>query len=205
MSPDWEMFDNIQFGGATMGLTFYTDLADFASLKTEDFSEITLGQFATASCDEPFDSTTDNACFAPGDIASRISFRTLESTNCPTCMTSYGPDYPQCAPGIMQKQISTPGDNIQIDFTGNVKKVGTHFYNGAFMAYVYDSNGNLLGAKYVPAYTCTGGYWGVKSQKEIGRVVLGMANETIFLDYVLFGSKFPWAMFIPKKQLPNPQ
>lgn len=59
-------------GGQTEALTFWNSRAAFAAafpgLPTEDFSGTLVAPGAVASCPPPFNSSTNNACFAAGAI-----------------------------------------------------------------------------------------------------------------------------------------
>jgi hypothetical protein len=59
-------------GGHTEALTLWNSRAAFAAafpgLPTEAFLGTLVGSGAIVSCDPPFNSTTNNACFAPGGI-----------------------------------------------------------------------------------------------------------------------------------------
>lgn len=194
---DSVMVDNIQFGGLPMGLTFYTSQTTFpGGLKSEDFTESPVAESSVLQCDEPIDSSTNNSCFSTGDITAGVSFSTVDSISCPTCMTVFG-DNSVC--GNSPKTLGTfpGGDRLQIDFSGKVKTAGFYVYNSIFLVYVYGENDELLGSAYVTQYECAGGFWGVKSKKTITRLVLGQVPTTVYLDYVLFGGGFPWPMFLP--------
>jgi len=118
-------------------------------------------------------------------------------------MAVYPPDacnvgIPPTPPTPSTPLIHSPGDNIQIDFTGTVKKIGFNVLSQPFLAYIYDTNGTLLGAVFFPGSPCpTIGNLGVKSDKPIGKIVLGQLNEAVYITNVLFDSGFQWPMFLP--------
>lgn len=63
-------------GGHIEALTFWNNRASFAAafpgLPTESFSGTIVGGGAIVSCDPPFNSSTNNACFTPGAIMAGI-------------------------------------------------------------------------------------------------------------------------------------
>ena len=63
-------------GGQTEALTFWNNRASFAAafpgLPTESFSGTIVSAGAIVSCDPPFNSSTNNACFTPGAIMAGV-------------------------------------------------------------------------------------------------------------------------------------
>ena len=63
-------------GGHTEALTFWNNRASFAAafpgLPTESFAGTIVSAGAIVSCDPPFNSSTNNACFTPGAIMAGV-------------------------------------------------------------------------------------------------------------------------------------
>lgn len=198
--PRSECVDNIQFGGSPMGLTFFNTEADFrkvrSTLPKEDFSESTVADSIMQLCDEPINSTTNQAnCFQPGDILSGISFQTVDSlgAGCPTCMGIYGRNYGVVA-NTNPLLTAAPPDTLEIAFSANnIYYVGIDVYTPSLFS-IYDTNNNLLG-NVVRIPTSYGDLQGIRSTKPIGRIQTD--NPGVVIGAVQFGSKFPWPMFLP--------
>ena len=194
-----ECIDNIQFGSFPTGLTFYSTEADFkkarANLPREDFSESPVPDATPQICNEPIDSTTNEAgCFTPGDILPNITFQTENSLNqtCPACMVLYGPNTGPLANTTPLLNVNPP-DHLEIGFPGkNVHFTGMILYMGLMS--IYGPNDTLLGtAVHFPSGS-TLDFWGVESTEPISRITI---YGSPFLSDVIFGGKFPWPMYLP--------
>ena len=201
---DHECVDNIQFGGSPRGLTFYSTEADFTkarnNLPKEDFSKSPVTATGPPLlCDEPIDSTTNQAgCFSPGDILPNITFQTEESLSpfCPNCLGLYGPNT-----GILGNATPflavNPPDLLEISFSGQrVHYAGMNLYLITLVS-IYGPDDTLLGTTIsypaAPIFT----FKGVRSFEPISRITITGVSGPSVLDYIMFGGKFPWAMYQP--------
>lgn len=196
-----EFVDNIHFGGKPEHLTFFTDRHTFTTenkpLKKIDFSAVPVPPWPGTEliCDEPINSTTDNACVAPGDIAEGISLGALKDTLCPDCMYFAGTGY-LCEGG--PKTLRNPNDVTEITFTEPVTYAGISTpHITPIYAYVYGPENELMGVDFLLEGHCSGTFWGVVSDRPISRIELGREYTNVLLSEIYFGNRFPWAMFLP--------
>lgn len=205
---DFDLIDNIRFGGSLAGLTFFDNQAAFLmarpGLPVEDFEESTA-TFPTG-CDEPINSAaTLPGCFVPGDILPGISFQTVEKDricaggSCPMAVVPSGSFV-----GVTSDMIGPNNfvQNLEIMFAKkNVRYFGTDAVvilgGPADMLFsVYDDHDNFLGSALRNIGT-TPVFFGVVASKHISRITVtnpGPATEVV--DNVRFGA-FPWQSIIP--------
>lgn len=195
----FEMVDDIQFGGSLADLTFYQTEADFrnasGTLLLEDFSEAPVPDNMANICNEPIDGSSNQpGCFAPGDILPNISFQTENSLyqGCPACMVLFGKmtGFDNTTPMI--GVLSYP-DLLEVSFSGRrVDFVGMKLGVTPYIS-VYGTDDALLGSAVNIPPASSLDFWGVVSQKPIGRITIYGA----YLDDIMFGARFPWPMFLP--------
>jgi hypothetical protein len=204
-NAEYEMVDNIRFGGSPAGLTFYDSQASFLTarpgLPVEDFEESPVEPNTVAICTQPFNSSTNEAtCFAPGDILPGITFQPQApcSINCDMGVLGVGYVF------STSKEIAPAWcvNDLEISFAKkNVRYFGTDIRSfnvpADYLLSFYDEHGNFIGSALrnigtIPIFL------GVVSQKHLSKVIVtdSFLGNCEVVDNVRFGA-FPWHTIIP--------
>ncbi len=149
-------------------LRFFTDRGAFRveapDLPLEDFEEGNVGAGGAVGCPSPLDETSNNFCFAPGDIVPGVRFSTPQFASIALLGTGFG--------GAPSKNVVANFfvDNWVIDFTaGNVTGAGMDlvavFAADVCEIEIFGASG-LLGSTAAPC-TNAGTFWGVVSDDEV--------------------------------------
>ncbi len=148
------------------GLTFYGDRPAFDSdnpgLPVEGFDSTLVAPGAVLDCSGPFDSSTNNACFAPGGILDGIRLMNVDPVNTMVVLGAgvVGNPTPLAGPNTF------PDDHDLTFYGGPVYAVGFELWSpmgaATFDIYIYGPGDVLIGQTSVAAST-TGTFWGVSS------------------------------------------
>jgi|GEM_PF-1509789 len=172
-------------------LVYYGDRATFNAehpgLPIEGFENTLVPNGGIVPCPGPFDSSTNNACFAPGGILDGIRLMNVDPNN----------DMVVIGDGALGQPSALAGPNTFADhqditfFNGNPHAVGFDLWspNGAatFDLYIYGPGDVLLGQTSVVAAT-TGTFWGVYSDELITRIrTESAAGAGELFDDIAFG------------------
>ena len=157
-------------------LTFFTDRASFqaaaGSTTLEDFSLTNVPPGAITACPPPFNSTTNNACFSPGDIVDGISMDVIIAggggQGVVIGVGALGNPDPWVGPNSFI-------DNSRWDMTLAIGAWGADFFcpiSAATMNIeVFDTGGASLGTSSTPC-GAGGNFWGVISTVDIGNITV---------------------------------
>ena len=163
---------------SVLALTFFNDratwLADplMSGLTTifEDFTGTLVPPDSVLACPAPFNSTTNNSCFAPGGIAVGVSVGVID--------TQGDPDGVVLTPPFLGVDCVTMGPNnfmnyVSLDFNPPVRGVGLDliapFGPADFVIDIYDPAGALLGTTTATGQpTSAGAFFGVVSDDITG-------------------------------------
>jgi N-acetylneuraminic acid mutarotase len=172
-------------------LVYYGDRATFDAdhpgLPVEGFENTLVPDFSVLACDGPFDSSTNNACFAPGGILDGIRLMNVDPT---LQMVVLGDGFLGNPSALVGPNTFT--DNHDLTFyNGNVYAVGLDLWAplgaATFDVYIYGPGDVLLGQTSVLAAT-TGTFWGVASDEPITRIRTESAEGAGELfDNIAFG------------------
>lgn len=197
------------------GLIYYNDRttfnAAFPGLPVEDFEAGLWADGNTLGCPAPFNTFTNNNCFAPGGILPGISFQdnplNAAGGGSANGLAGVGPG----AFGAISKNIvaNTAADSFEILFSPPVRAVGLdlihYFTHGAVVNItLYDASNALIGATEAIANN-SGIFWGVYSVTPIGRINIVSAGGFEGVDNVAFGEisdctpavDIPWLVVNP--------
>jgi len=170
-------------------LTFFNDratwLADplMSGLTTtfEDFAATLVPPNGVEACQAPFNSTTNNACFAPGGIAVGVSIEVIDTGAGNT-------DGVVLTPPFIGVDCVSVGPNSfdndgAVDFNPPVRGVGLDLIapmeTAVFDVTIYDPAGAVLGTTTATGQTTSvGAFWGVVSDDlaGIGRIHFNSAT-----------------------------
>ena len=153
--------------GSTEALQFWNDRASFEAafpgLPTEDFSATLVAPGGVASCDPPFNSSTNNACFAPGGILPGLEVNVNTVTG--------GGLLVVLGTGFLGNTnvLAGPnsfGDDMVLNFDPAVRAVGLDFVNpgtpgNVYSVTIYGPGGPLDTANVTDGPEGT--FWGVDS------------------------------------------
>lgn len=173
-APDREGSGEAPAAPSTGGLTFFTDRASFDAaapgLPCEDFEEGNVAPGGVVGCPSPLDSSSNNACFVPGDILDGIRFETPANpangiallgsgffgTSSKTITANFFVDpFDVFFPGILVTAAGMDLTNVLGGPTVNIT--------------IYGPGGVVLGNT-VAAATPAGSFWGVLSSQAITRI-----------------------------------
>jgi hypothetical protein len=159
-------------------LTFFNDratwLADplMSGLTTtfEDFSATLVPPDGVLSCPAPFNSTTNNACFAPGGIAVGVSVGVIDTQGDPDGVVLTPPFFGVDCVSVGPNNFINDGT---LDFNPPVRGVGLDliapFGPADFVIDIYDPAGALLGSTTSTGQvTSAGAFFGVVSDDITG-------------------------------------
>lgn len=167
--------------------TYFTDRATFDAaapgLPLEDFEAGNVSAGGVATCSDPYDSSTSDACWAAGDILDGISLG-----------SSSGGGMVLLGAGFFGSHTIVTGANTfvdytYIDFSPAVNAIGMDLLPaGTSTINLYDAAGALLATT-----AGTGGndglFWGVVSDEAISRIeIAGDADSGEILDNLAFGA-----------------
>jgi len=173
-------------------ITFYSDrttfLSDHNNLFIEDFENTLVPDFGLFALPGPWDSSTNNACFASGGIREGIRFGATpvgelvavgDGTFTPTA--SIGPNFFI--------------DNFDIFLLFDIYTIGFDIYlpfgSSTYDIYLYGIGDVLIDVDSITP-PASGGFWGVTINQPITRIRLddrGAANGEL-IDNVIFGPTF---------------
>lgn len=175
-----------------VGMHYYYDWSSFTAgapgLPVEDFEDgnVTPGNFVV--CPAPLDSTSNNACFTPGNILPGIRFSDAPGPD-PTGLVLLGSGQD----GNPNKAIITNSapDLFVINFTQPANAIGfevqSHYNADTATISIYAVDGSLLDTRYVAA-TNSGTFFGFISDYQIGSITITtLTNEWEGVDNVAFG------------------
>jgi hypothetical protein len=171
--------------------------ADYPGLPVEGFENTLVPPGAITACPGPFDSTTNNACFAPGGILDGIQFNNADPAN----------DMVVIGTGALGNPSVWIGPNTFVDhhdilfLDGGVAAVGFDLYSplatDTYNVYIYGPGDVLIGQTSVLA-GAAGTFFGVASDAEpITRIrTEALAGSGELVDDVAFGgvaaAGVPW-------------
>lgn len=172
--------------------TFFTDratfVAQFPDLPSEDFEEGRVADRDVVACPGPLDATSDNSCFAPGEITAGVRFN--------SALPAGGAEIALVGRGF----VSAPSKNIVagefidvfiIDFTGgDVTAAGmdlvAYFVNDICQIDIFGQNG-LISSTTSPC-TNAGTFWGVSAGEVITRIRISAPTmQAEGVDNISFG------------------
>ena len=180
-------------------LTFYQEREtfneDFPGLPLEDFEETLVGRGQQQVCPGPFDSQTDDACFAPGGILEGIGLDVIQQQGDGQMLV--------LTDGIFGLNSNVVGPNNPFDdleivfFKDDVFAVGLDLLSpitGPFTPLIQifgPGEDNLLGETEMTTGGTQGVFWGVSSDNEpITRIVIqGDGDSILGVDNIAFGDQ----------------
>lgn len=177
----------------TPGVVFYSDRATFdvnnPTTLVETWSSSKIGPNDVVVDWAPFNSTSDNACFAAGDILPGIEMNIKNTPNDLLALATTG---------FLGVPIDCLGpnyfsDNLQLLFDPGVYSLGFDLIRvmdtDNYSIDVYDTGGVLIATAAVPFVT-TNDFWGVSSDTPIGEIVMrsSSGNGAELIGNVAFGS-----------------
>ena len=197
------------------GLIYYNDRttfdAAFPGLPVEDFEAGLWADGNTLGCPAPFNTFTNNNCFAPGGILPGVSFQDNPLNAAGGGSASGLAGVGAGALGAISKNIATntAADSFEILFSPPVRAAGLdlihYFTHGAVVNItLYDASNGLIGATEAIANN-SGIFWGVYSVTPIGRINIVSASGFEGVDNVAFGeisactpaADIPWLVVNP--------
>ncbi|MCH9649034.1 MAG: proprotein convertase P-domain-containing protein [Deltaproteobacteria bacterium] len=164
-------------------LVFYSDRTlfdgDFPGLPTETFEAGNVGPGSSVVCPAPLDSTSNNACFAPGQILEGLSFQDLPGPDNLDGLILLGDGIFANSTKVLA--TNTLADALEISFPEPVSAAGMDLINvpgppDSLFIEIFDSAGQLLGTTSSPS-SAAGVFWGVSSPSPIARIMLTSANN----------------------------
>jgi uncharacterized repeat protein (TIGR01451 family) len=174
---------------AAATLTFYTDRPTFqaaaGSLTTESFENGYVDPTGNGTlCTDPYDSTTDDLCWNPNDVAPGLSIGSLSGQG----VSIVGP---VAGGNTSIITLATHGDvdSLKVMFEGGTLAAGMDIsgYLGAGTAtFKVYGEGNVLLSTQTPAFDATGKFYGVISSVMIDRIELS-SGKVPEVDNVSFG------------------
>ncbi|MBN1659653.1 MAG: carboxypeptidase regulatory-like domain-containing protein [Anaerolineae bacterium] len=187
-----------RYTDSALALVYYGDRAtfdaDYPGLPVEGFENTLVPDGNIVACDGPFDSATDNACFAPGGILDGIRLMNVDPIN---QMVVIG-DGALGQPSALVGPNTFVDDHDLIFYDGGVNAVGLDLWSpmgeATFDLYIYGPGDVLLGQTSVLAQT-TGTFWGVASNTPITRIrTTSTAGAGELFDDIAFGGggDVPW-------------
>jgi len=186
------------FGGSAFAMTVYTDRAEFVAanpgLLTEDFETNNVTPTSTSVCtNPPMDSTTDNACFNPGQLLPGVTYD-LPDTPIGDKMALGRPDDPLS----YRLGANSNGDYAVIRFAaGDVTAAGLElscsFGPKNAIARFYGTNGLIT----EEATTCSGSgtFIGISGDEYIVRIEAEAPGTFEYLDNLTFGKPTSFTTF----------
>ncbi len=194
----YEGVDNISFGGKLKTFTTRNSFNNYwPNLPIEDFEDGIVGDNALISCIPPLNfTTTDPTCYPVGKIVKNISFTNLPPLNGGIVLVGKGTNS-----SLSKYLIANYFNPLEISFTGlDPLAVGLDLmvYSGTGPAdttvTVYDTGGTMI-AQTTRQSSNTGIFWGVSSDRRIGRITLQGVSRWVGADNIAFGGKF--RIFMP--------
>ncbi len=175
-------------GEDTRAQTYFTDRAAFDAaapgLPLEDFEAGNVAAGSVETCSDPYDSSTSDACWAPGDILDGISLGSSSGGG----MVILGDGFFGGSSSIITG-ANTFTDYTYINFSPAVNAIGMDLLPANTVTInLYDVAGGLLATT-----AGTGGdsglFWGVVSDEQITRIeIAGDADAGEVLDNLAFGA-----------------
>jgi subtilisin-like proprotein convertase family protein len=177
------------------GLVLYGDRgvfdSDWPGLPVEDFENTLVPTDSMLACDGPFDSTTDNGCFAPGGILDGIRFQASpDNTGSLVVLTegSYG------MPSAVVGPVNISANYDILFLGGGVGAVGLDLFDplnaqNVIDVYIHGPGDVLLGQTTFPVGATTPTFWGVGSYDQpITRIHTQLQfSSAELVDSVAFG------------------
>lgn len=178
--------------GAPPGFTFFDDLAAFSVaaeglLSTESFNEGNVAAGEVAVCSDPYDATTLDACWSPGDIAERLQVASSGQNGVAIL-----------GPGVANNDSIVTGadsfaDNTVLSFSeGGIFALGLDLASNVdsdVQLLLLDDKGTVLASTSL-ATNLEARFWGVVSASPFQRLVVVSENGEL-LDNVRFGPPPP--------------
>jgi PKD repeat protein len=171
--------------------TFYTDratfLAQFPDLLLEDFEKGHVPDNDVRACPGPLDSSSDNSCFAPGDLKPGVRYNSeLPAGGAEIALVGRG------FVGAPSKNIVAGEfpDAFIIDFTGDVTAAGMDlvaYYVADVCQIDVFGQGGLIVSTTAPC-TGQGAFWGVSTTEAITRIrIFSPTGQAEGVDNISFG------------------
>jgi len=171
------------------GLTYYNDRGTFETaypgLPLEDFNDTLIGPGAITGCPAPFNSTTSNACFAPGTIIPGVNFQDNPLNGAGGGSANGLAVLGTGALGNASPTVvaNTFVDMFEVTFNApepNAVGMDLVDYLSAqtLNITIYDTNDVQIGATTGLATNNEGSFFGVYSAAPIGRITLLAPNST---------------------------
>jgi len=193
----WELVDNLTWGASPVKFNVFTERVSFETmyprLKKEGFEAGDLGGNGSRACPSPLDSSSDNDCFSPGDLATGVQFSIQSNPLIPQLALS-GPK-----PG----RTITLGANGFSDYTVirfsdlDTTAVGLELYcftsPGPANIRFYGMDG-LITEETIDC-SASAEFIAVSANKTIVRVEAEQVGEHEFMDNLLFGKAATQLMF----------
>ena len=168
----------------------------------EDFEESGVTDTGILHFAGPLDSTSNiPGVFSPGDILPGLRINGVTGTT----MATIGGNYTQGSTNFGNTtkvvMVNSIPDGMRLDFNNyNVSAAGMDLMRaltvGNVNVAVYGTNGILLGTT-TKTIQFSETFVGVYSHQPITRIDVLETTDVVFVDNIRFGSKFPWAMFLP--------
>ena len=189
----FEGVDNISFGSKLKTYTTRNDFNNYwPNLPIEDFEDGIVGDNSLISCIPPLNFTTaDPLCYPVGKILKNISFTNLPPLNGGIVLVGKGTNS-----SLSKYLIANYFNPLEISFTGlDPLAVGLDLmvYGGTGPAdttvTVYDTGGTMIDLT-TKQSTNSGNFFGIASDRRIGRITLQGVNRWVGADNIAFGGKF---------------
>ncbi len=178
--------------GAPPGFTYFDNLATFSIaagglLSSESFNEGNVAAGEVAVCSDPYDATTNDACWAPGDIADRL--QVASSGNNGVAILG---------PGVANNDSIVTGadsfaENTLLSFSeGGIFALGLDLASNVdttLELLLLDDKGTVLASSTLET-TPQPSFWGVVSEQPFERLAVVSDNGEL-LDNVRFGPPPP--------------
>lgn len=167
-------------------LTFYTDKALFTAaapnLDTETFEKGRVaGDTHYSFCHDPYDITTADACWSPGDIVYGLSIGSSDANGTLILGANFYGN-----PTIVTSAGNTPTAATEVGFTVGTLASGMNLFSDSgshpVSISVYGSGDTLLGGTTATS-SFSGSFFGVVSSSRISRIEVSSATA-VFLDDV---------------------
>src|SRR3569623_1073752 len=179
---------------AMASIVFYTDPfafnADAPSLALETFDTATVDSGVSKVCSDPYDRSTADTCWKPGDIAPGLGISSTFGTGT-VVVGSYFGNNPTTATGAATGPVA--GNAIRIDFPPAITAVGLRLIRqdaaGNVLVSIYGPGGVLLTTVPAPAAR-EGSFLGMITLDTISRIeVSAVGNDTAYVDIVQYGAQ----------------
>jgi len=179
-------------------LTFYSDRTtyetDFPGLELEDFEDGLTLPTEVLVCSDPFNSTTNDVCWTPGDVIADVDFGSSSGLD----MVTVGGDVFGTGDGV----IVGPNffaDSLVVDFTGTTFATGMEVvfplaaHTVAFNVNVYDTGGGFLGGTTLTADPNVYVFFGVASATQIGSIEIDSPEADLIDNFSMSSTPFAFA------------